>query len=525
MLALSPKSNFSAKNITHLPTLFFYFFAKKVDNIIKSDKITYRKNAKEGATVNPKPKMKNRTVDMTEGPILSKIVRFVLPIMATNILQMLYNAADIMVVSLSTEQNAVGAITTASPFVALIVNIFIGFSVGANVLVARFLGARDNERVSRTVHTSVLVSLVVGVLCTVLGIFISRPILSMMGAEGDLLDLATLYTLIYFCGAPFMAATNFLSSIFRAKGDTKTPLYVLSLSGIANVLLNLFFVMVCGMSVEGVAIATAAANLISSAVLLYILSKDEGPCRFSFKNCSIDRAALIGIIKEGLPAGVNGAVFSLSNMVITSSVLTVNNLVTPVGSAYEPIVKGNGAAANIGGFVYTAVNSVYQAAITFTSQNVGAKKYPRVWKVMASTVAFAMIVGAVSSGIVMLFKDPLLSLYGVVNGAEGSLEKMAYDAAVTRVVYVISLYFIIAWQEAGCGVVRGLGKSTLSMIISLIGACGLRLAWISFIFPLSKTLETIYISYPISWALTGIVQIAAAVILLRSRIKKQTEEV
>ena len=464
------------------------------------------------------------SMDMTEGPILSKIIRFVMPIMVTNILQMLYNAADIMVVSLSTEQNAVGAITTASPFVALIINIFIGFSVGSNVLVARFLGAKDNERVSRTVHTSVIVSLIVGVLCAILGVFISRPVLSMMGASGNLLELATLYTIIYFCGTPFMAATNFLSSIFRAKGDTKTPLYVLSVSGIINVVLNFVFVMEFKMSVEGVAIATATANAVSAVVLLWILSKDEGPCRFSFNKCRLDKSAVLGIIKEGLPAGINGAVFSLSNMLITSSILTVNNLMTPAGSAYEPIVKGNGAAQNIGGFVYTAVNSVYQAAITFTSQNVGAKKYKRVWRVMVSTISFAMLVGAVSSLLVFIFRDPLLSLYGVAEGADGTLEKMTYDAAITRVIFVISTYCIIAWQEAGCGVVRGLGRSTLSMIVSLIGACGFRVAWIAFVFPMSQTLETIYISYPLSWALTGIVQILCGVICLKALIKKQERE-
>jgi Na+-driven multidrug efflux pump len=345
-----------------------------------------------------------------------------------------------------------------------------------------------------------------------------------MGADGALLELSTLYTQIYFFGTPFIAVTNYAAAIFNAKGDTKTPLYVLSLSGILNVLLNVFFVMVCGLSVEGVAIATATANAVSTSVLLWLLSKDDGPCRFSFKKCRIDKESLMGIIKEGLPAGINGALFSVSNMIITSSILTVNNLMTPVGSAYEPIVKGNGAAANIGGFVYTAVNSVYQAAITFTSQNVGAKKYKRVWRVLVSTVSFAMIVGAVCSSIAIIFRDPLLSLYGIVDGAEGTLEHLAYNAAMSRMTFVIATYFIIAWQEAGCGVVRGLGKSMLSMIISLIGACGLRVAWIGLVFPLSQTLETIYISYPISWAITGIAQIACGVICINLLIKRQARE-
>ena len=471
-----------------------------------------------------KKKTSNRTVDLTEGPIFGKMIRFVLPIMLTNILNMLYNAADIVVVSMSHEPNSVGATSTSGPFLTLIVNLFIGFSVGSNVLVARHLGAKNDKKVSDTVHTAVFVSVIVGAICGLIGICISRPILSWMGASGNLLDLAVTYTAIYLCGAPFMSATNFLSAIFRAKGDTKTPLYVLSVSGLINVLLNVFFVMVCGLSVEGVAIATATSNAISAAVLLIILTRDDGPCRFSFKKCRIDKESLIGIIKEGLPAGINGALFSVSNMLITSSVLTVNNLMTPVGSAYEPIVKGNGAAANIGGFVYTAVNSVYQAAITFTSQSVGAKKYKRIWGVMVSTVSFAMLVGAVCSTIVYVFKDPLLSLYGVANGADGTLENLTYGAALARITIVISTYCIIAWQEAGCGVVRGLGRSTLSMVISLIGACGFRVAWIYLVFPLSRTLETIYISYPISWALTGIAQIVCGVLCLRALIKKQERQ-
>ena len=237
---------------------------------------------------------KKQTLSMTAGPLFYKILLFVLPLMATNLLQTLYNAADMMVVGLSDEPNAVGAIGMTGAFINLVLNVFIGFATGANVVIARHLGAKEGERASRAVHTALSISLVLGALGTVIGLAISRPVLSLMGASGKLLDLATLYTYIYFAGAPFLSLTNYLISIFRAKGDTKTPLIVLALAGLINVLFNLFFVLVVGLSVEGVAIATVLSNVISAALLLFRLSREEGPCRFSFKKlCSPSRISLL----------------------------------------------------------------------------------------------------------------------------------------------------------------------------------------------------------------------------------------
>ena len=259
-----------------------------------------------------------KTIQMTEGPLFGKILVFILPLMVTNLLQVLYNAADMMVVSLSTEPDAVGAIGTTGSFINLVINVFVGFATGANVVVARGLGAREDERVSRAVHTSLVMSVIFGVASGVLGLFISRPILSLMGAQGKLLDLATTYTVIYFCGVPFISITNYLIAIFRAKGDTRTPLYVLSLSGLCNVLLNLFFVLVMGLSVEGVALATTISNAISAVLLAYRLSHDDGACRFSFSHLCFDRQAFRDILYIGLPAGIQGSLFSLSNMILQS---------------------------------------------------------------------------------------------------------------------------------------------------------------------------------------------------------------
>ena len=252
-----------------------------------------------------------KNINMTEGPLLGKIIIFVLPLMASNLLQVLYNSADMMVVSLSHEPDAVGAIGTTGSLINLIVNLFIGFATGTNVILGQNLGAKDDRQASKTVHTSLVLSVVLGLLASVVGILFSGPILRLMGAEDKLLDLAITYTQIYFIGVPFASVTNYAVAIFRAKGDTKTPLYVLAVSGVINVLLNLFFVMVCGLSVEGVAIATAVANMLSAAVLLFILSRDEGPCRFSFRGLGIDNKAILRILKIGLPAAIQGALFSI----------------------------------------------------------------------------------------------------------------------------------------------------------------------------------------------------------------------
>ena len=474
-------------------------------------------------------KQKKSSVDLTEGPILSKIIKFILPLMATNFLQTFYNAADMMVVSLSSEANAVGAIGATGPLTNLIVNIFMGFSVGANILVARYLGAKDHERVSKTVHTSVIMSILFGAVTAVIGLFASRTILHLMGADGGILDLATTYTKIYFCGAPFLAATNYLSAIFRAKGDTKTPLYVLSIAGIVNVLLNLLFVLVFDMSVDGVAYATAISNLLSAAALTVILMKDVGPYKFEFSKCKLDGRAFGSIIKEGLPAGIQGSLFSFSNVMIQSSIFSVNNALVGATSEYAPVINGTSAIANIGNFISTAMNSVYQASITFTSQNYGAKKYKRIKKIMLITMLFAMAIGALGSTIVVVLRNPLLSLYGVKNGIEGSMENLTYKAALTRMTYMTTTYFLLGFMNTSVGVMRGIGKTFLSTIISLLGACLLRISWVYFAlgflseigpFP---TLAMIYLAFPISWLVTGVAQLAFASFDIKKKLQESNE--
>ncbi|MBQ8718640.1 MAG: MATE family efflux transporter [Clostridia bacterium] len=465
-----------------------------------------------------------KSINMTEGALLSKIIVFSLPLMVTNLLQVLYNAADMVVVSMSHEPDAVGAIGTTGAFINLVLNIFMGFATGANVMVARHLGAKNDERVSRTTHTAMAMSLIFGVVSAVIGLFISRPILSLMGAQGKLLDLATTYTIIYFAGVPFISAANYLIAIFRAKGDTRTPLYILSASGLVNVVLNLFFVLVVGLSVEGVALATVIANAVSTVFLSIKLSKDEGPCRFSFKKLCLDRQAFRDILYVGLPAGIQGSLFSLSNMIIQSSILQVNNTLYPNSPDFSPIVTGNAATANLEGFIYTAQNSVYQAAITFTSQNIGAKKPKRVKRIMLCCYALGAVIAFTVAMIIFLLRDPLLALYGVHNSVPGSLEAGAYDAAVLRMQIAFLPYALLSFMEVGCGVVRGLGKAISSTVISLFGACAFRMIWIATVFRALQTLSSIYLCLPISWGMTGIIFLIYIGFVLRKIIKKQRLE-
>ncbi len=465
-----------------------------------------------------------RNIDFTNGKVFLKIIWFVLPIVATNLLQMFYNAADMMIVSLSSEKNAVGAIGTTLSFVQLIVNFFIGFSVGANVVVAREIGAGRKEKVQNAVHTSLILAVVSGILGAGIGLVVSRPVLTLMGNRGNLLDLAVRYTYVYFLGVPFLALTNYLIAIFRAKGDAKTPLIVLGCTGLLNVGLNLFFVLACGMSVEGVALATSIANFASTGILLVKLGCAKDDTAFSWRKLQVNKEALGDIVVNGLPAGIQSALFSLSNMLIQSSIVTVNNNLCPPDIDYAPVVNGNAAAANLDAFIYVAMNAVYQGAITFTSQNIGAKKPHRVKRIMYSCFGISAAIGVIMSGLVLLLRRPLLSFYGIVPGVEGSLEALAYETAIIRFLWLSAPYFLCGLMEVCTGVLRGLGKAIFSTIISLIGACLLRMVWLWTVFPRMQTLEIIFVSYPITWVVTTVTAFIVIQVLLKRMLKAKAEE-
>lgn len=461
---------------------------------------------------------KTRSIDMTSGPLFGKILLFILPLIATNLLQMLYNAADIVVVGLSNNPDAVGAVGSTSPFLNLIVNVFIGFSTGADVVVARCIGARDMENTSRSVHTAICMGLIFGVAGGLVGIALARPVLSMMGYEGNLLTFGLRYCRIYLACLPFLALTNFLCAILRAKGDTRTPLFVLACAGLLNVLLNLFFVLVVGLSVEGVAIATAIANAVSSFLLWRHLAHDEGDCRIRFRLLRPSRKQFAEISRIGFPAGIQNAMFSISNMLIQSSILQINNTLTPPNSAYAPVIKGDSATNSIEGFLFSALNATTVAASAFTGQNVGVGDYRRVRRVLFQVAAVAVGIAAVMSGAILILHNPLLSLYGV-SDAEDTLSQLAYGTAMSRVWFKWPTFVIFAMMNSAAGVLRGLGKSMTSATISLVGTCVFRVVWIYTVFAAFQNVETIYISYPISWFLTGAVFWVTVLIMLQRKIK------
>lgn len=453
-----------------------------------------------------------KQIDLLEGPLLPKIILFVIPLMCTNLLQAFYSAADMIIVSMSNVDGAVGSIGTTSALINLVLNLFSGFAIGANIVIARSIGRKNEEYTRKSVHTSVAVSALFGLLCCGIGLLVSRPLLTLMGNRGYVLDLSCVYTMWYFIGSPFISVSNNLIAVFRAKGDTRTPLFVLSFSGILNVLLNLFFVLVCGMSVEGVAIATAISNVVSAAVLMVILSKDDSWCRFSFRRLRVDRKAFLEILAVGLPASVQGALFSISNMMIQSSVIAINNIRCPGGSA---VIDGNAAACSLEGFIYTATNSVYSAAVTFTSQHYGAKKFKRIGNVMRSCYFVTFVIALLGAAILVGFRNPLSRLYVT--------DPLALETANTRIMVVIMLYFLLAFMETGSGVLRGLGKSLLSTVISLVGSCVLRIVWILTVVKIHPSLEAIYISYPVSWAVTALFHFTCSSLLRRKYMRENPE--
>ncbi len=426
---------------------------------------------------------KTYAIDMVNGSIFKNIVRFVIPLILGNILQLLYNAADIIVVSRWAGSEAMASVGATGSLSALIVGVFIGLSVGASVVVSRAIGARDISQVHRSVHTSMLLAVIVGIGAMVTGLVLSRPLLELMGTPGGkVLDGAVLYMYIYFIAVPASLIYNFGASILRAVGDTRRPLYILMFSGVVNVCLNLVFVIVFHMGVAGVAIATAVSTFISAIAVVIILVRSEGPYRLNIRNLRIYKKELMDVIKVGLPAGVQGSLFSVSNTLIQSA----------VNSFGTSAVAGIAAAANIEGFVYTAMNAFYQATITAVSQNYGAKKEHRVYSSMGVSLACVTVVGLALGALSAVFSRPLLGIY-ITDSAE------AIEFGVTRIVYTGLPYFLCGIMEVQAGVLRGLGYSTGALVNSLIGACVLRVLWVMFILPLHRSVQVLFLCWPISW--------------------------
>lgn len=447
---------------------------------------------------------KKYEIDMCSGSILGKMLLFALPLMCSSILQLLFNAADIIVVGRFAGDNSLAAVGSNTALINLLTNFFIGLSIGANVLAAHFYGAKQEKDLKETVHTAMLVSLYSGILLTLVGCIGAKQILIWMQTPDDVLGLATIYLRIYFLGMTATMIYNFGSAILRAVGDTRRPLYYLLTAGIVNVILNLVFVIRFRMDVAGVGIATVISQCISALLIVRCMKKEKSAIRLELRQLKIHRDKFQKILTIGLPASFQGMLFSISNVIIQSSVNGFGAI----------IVAGNSAAANIEGFVYVSMNAFYQASISFTSQNVGAAKYERINRILYTAEACAVAVGLLLGNAAVLFGKELLLLY--------SASEAVIAAGMRRLRIICSTYALCGMMDTIVGSMRGLGHSVLPMIVSLIGACGLRLFWIFTFFRMERfhTPDSLYLTYPASWILTFGAHVICFMIV-RHGLKKQ----
>ncbi len=424
-------------------------------------------------------------IDMIHGPLLKNMLIFALPIMAMNLLQLLFNAADMVVVGRYAGSNALGAVGATGALINLLVNLFMGLSVGTSVIVAQDYGADRPADVSRSVHTSITVSILGGLFVGAVGIIFCRPLLSLMGTPDNILDLSALYMRIYFLGMPANMVYNFGAAVLRAVGDSKRPMYYLIISGIVNVILNLIFVIAFRMSVAGVAIATVVSQYLSVVLLMLCLLHSDGCIRFFWKKMQLDPEKLKSLVRIGLPAGMQGTLFSISNVLIQSA----------VNSFGSTLVAASSAASNLEGMVGTTMNAYYNAAITFTGQNIGAGNPKRVDSIVKVDLVFVFITWILLGGAMMLFSRPLLSIY--------TSDPEVIELGVIKVNVMMIVYFTCGIMNTVPGVMRGMGYSIAPMLITLVGCCVFRIIWLYTVFAWYPTIRVLYGCYPASWSLAA----------------------
>ncbi len=447
--------------------------------------------------------MNKKETNMLQGPLYSGIIRYTVPIILSSVLQLLFNAADLVVVGQYCGSISVGAVSATGAITNLIINLFVGLSIGAGVCVAHALGGRKDEEVHRTIHTAIPVALISGVILTAIGVVFAKPLLEMMNTPEDVLPLSSLYMTIYFAGITFTILYNFASSILRAAGDTKGPLIYLTAAGVINVILNLIFVRIFQLNVAGVALATIIAQAVSAFLVVRALMRRTDACHLEFKKMKIHKQQLMKMVQIGLPAGVQGSMFSISNVIIQSSI-------NGFGSA--TLVAGNGAAGNIEGFVYMALNAFSQTAVNYVGQNAGAMQFDRIRKVFRSCIVCVCVVGLTVGPLVYFAGPALLNFY-----IPDSQEAIAFG--VTRLAYICLPYFMCGLMDLATGALRGLGTSFIPMIVSILGVCGLRIVWVYTIFrmPQFHTPQCLYLSYIVSWTLTFVVQFFLLEVVLKKR--------
>ena len=442
---------------------------------------------------------KKYALDMTSAPFLKKIFIFAIPLVLTGLLQLAYNTADIVVVGRFAGSEALAAVGSTGSLINLLLNVFIGLSMGSGVMVARHIGSGHEDKIHNCTHTAMLMSIVCGIAIGIFGFFMSGKILVLMGSPADVLPLATLYLKIYFLGCPGSMVYNFGSAIVRATGDTKKPLFILASTGLVNVGLNLILVIFFHMGVSGVAIATITSQYLSAIMIVIHLTKLDNACKLRFSKLRINKTELLKIIRIGLPAGIQNSLFSISNVIIQS---TVNSF----GSV---AMAGIAAGSNFDSYVYTATNAISQTAMTFTSQNMGAKKHENVGKIYRYCMTITVIIGVVMGAIGTTFSDFIVSFF--------STDKAVIEIGAERLAMIMPFFVFCSLMDVAAGQLRGMGESLKPMIVSLLGGCGIRLLWVFAILPMNRTLMFLYWSYPISWAATFAVQFSLYFIL-RKRI-------
>ena len=442
-------------------------------------------------------------MDMLNGSIFDKILLFALPLAISSILQQLFNSVDVAVVGRFASSEALAAVGSNSSVISLLINLFVGISVGANVVIANYIGQGKTEKIQDAVHTVMIISLISGVFLLVLGLMIARPILEIMGTPENVIDLAVLYLHIYFLGMPFLMIYNFGAAVLRSKGDTKRPLYCLIISGVINACLNLLFVIVFKLSVAGVAIATVIADGVSAVLIIYFLMNEEETIRLRLNKLKIKKSELIKVIKIGVPAGLQGVVFSVSNVCIQ----------TAINSFGSDAVAGSATGLNFENFTYFTISAFVQAAVTFTSQNYGARNFKRCKKIFVYSMISSVVICGLMSAIFVVGRDFFAEIY--------TTDKAVLEYASIRMVHVLLFECLASSYEIGGAALRGLGYSMTPAVLTVLGSCVFRLIWIYTVFNKFRSFEMLMNVYPVSWIITGIAVLIAYAIV-RKKLFKET---
>lgn len=443
--------------------------------------------------------IKPHQIDMTQGAIFPKLLEFSVPLIFSSILQLLFNAADIVVVGRFAGDNSLAAVGSTGSLINLLVNLFMGLSIGTNVLAANYFGQKNKNKLQETVHTSMLISVISGIILTIIGVIFTTPILEFMQTPEEVLKLASIYLRIYFYGITSSMIYNFGSALLRAQGDTKRPLLILLLSGIVNIILNLIFVINFKLDVAGVAYATVISQTISAIIVVIILLKEDNDFKLNLKKLSINPHIFAKLVKIGVPAGFQGIMFSFSNIIIQSAI-----------NSFGPIlIAGNSAAISLEGFVYTSMNGFSQGALTFTSQNLGAGKKDRIKKVVIISQFSIIVIGLVLGWLGILFDNQLLSIY--------SKSPDVINAGKIRVFVIFSTYFLCGIMDAMANSIRGCGHSLLPAIVTIFCVCFFRIFYLATFFriPQFHSPFYIFISYPVSWFIAWIIHLICFIVIFK----------